>query len=179
MLIVFPLDLVRTKLSVDTSHVVGSRLYNGMFDCLQTTVQESGWRGLYKGLLISLVEITPYTAISMGGYEFAKAQLPSNEEFTSSWLCTVAKLGCGWVSGLCGSLVCYPLDTMKRQMMLDGAHGFRARYDNRIIKCFAVLYREGGISAFYPGCLINVLKSAPSLALTFVANDMFRQLLVT
>ena len=175
MLIVYPLDLTRTTLSVDTSQAIGKRLYSGMLNCMQKTVQESGFRGLYKGLLISLIEITPYTAIAMGGYEFLKAQLPSDEKFASSWLCTVGKLGCGWVAGLCGSLACYPMDTVKRQMMLDGTHGFKAKYDNRIVKCCQVLYREGGIGIFYSGCLVNVLKSAPATALTFVANDVFRR----
>ena len=112
---------------------------------------------LYKGLLISLIEITPYTAIAMGGYEFLKTRLPSDEKFASSWLSTAATLGCGWVAGICGSLVCYPMDTVKRQLMLDGTHGFKARYDSRIVKCCRVLYREGGVRIFYSGCLVNVL----------------------
>jgi solute carrier family 25 (adenine nucleotide translocator) protein 4/5/6/31 len=179
MLIVYPLDLIRTQLSVDTTATAGKKLYNGMFDCMKKTVQVDGVPGLYKGLLISLIEITPYTAIAMGGYEYFKAQLPADEDFTSSWNSTMAKLGCGWVAGLCGSLFCYPMDTVKRQMMLDGAIGFKAKYDNSIVKCFQILHREGGISCFYSGCLVNVLKSAPATALTFVANDFFKHLVLS
>jgi solute carrier family 25 (adenine nucleotide translocator) protein 4/5/6/31 len=134
MLITYPLDLTRTQLAVDTSLTKGKKLYNGMFDCMKQTVQKDGVRGLYKGLLISLLEITPYTAIAMGGYEYFKSNLPEDKEFTSSWRSTLAKLGCGWVAGLCGSLTCYPLDTVKRQMMLDGAVGFKNKYNNRWVE---------------------------------------------
>jgi len=175
MLIVYPLDLIRTQLSVNTSSATNRKLYNGIFDCI---IQKNGFQGLYRGLLISLIEITPYTALTLGGYEFVKTLLPKNKEFTVSWYSMFVKFGCAWVSGLCGSFICYPLDTVKRQMMLDGAAGFKSKYNNSILKCFTILYREGGIRTFYSGCLINVLKSAPATALIFVVNDLFKAIII-
>ncbi len=66
------------------------------------------------GAGISLVEIAPYIAISFGGYEILKTYLPENPG-------PVAKLGVGWCAGVTASLCCYPLDTVKRRMMTDGA----------------------------------------------------------
>lgn len=60
-----------------------------------------------------------YVAISMGGYEYLKRQLGDGSPSPMS------KLFCGWASGLCGSLFCYPLDTVKRRVMLDGTQGFQ------------------------------------------------------
>ena len=80
----------------------------------------------------------------------------------------------GWSSGLLASLVCYPLDTVKRQLMLDGGVGFAGKYDGRIVNCVSCLYKEAGLAAFYRGCFLNALKSAPATAMTFVLNDAIR-----
>jgi hypothetical protein len=119
----------------------------------------------------------------MGGYEFMKSRLEKNtgdvsvgsgSKYTAGAL---NKLGCGWVSGLIASLFCYPMDTVKRQLMLDGSAGFKAAYNGEITKCIRVLYGEGGVTAFYRGCFLNALKSAPVCALTLVCNDFMRKLL--
>lgn len=173
MLVVYPLDLTRTRLSADVST---KKQYSGILDCLRQTTRQHGFQGNYRGLLISIIEITPYMALSMGGYEYFKRLLPSDEKSQSSWWFSIQKLGVGWLSGLTGSLVCYPMDTVKRQLMLDGALGFQSRYDGSIRKCVSVLCHEGGVQAFYRGCLFNCLKSAPSAGLTLVINDIFRKL---
>lgn len=165
-LLVYPLDLTRTKLSAD---VGVSRQYAGIVDCIRQTTRRHGWRGNYRGLLVSLLEIMPYTALSMGGYEYFKRLVPSDDP--------LRKFGIGWASGLVGSLVCYPLDTVKRQLMLDGSLGFQSKYSGSISTCMTVLYREEGVRAFYRGGLLNAIKSAPVAGLTFVFNDVFRNLL--
>lgn len=172
-LVVYPLDLTRTRLSAD---VGVTRQYSGIIDCVVKTTKQHGILGNYRGLLVSLLEITPYTGLSLGGYEYFKHFLPSDEKSQSSWWFQIQKLGVGWVSGLTGSLVCYPLDTIKRQLMLDGSLGFQSKYDGSIITCGRVLYCEGGVRSFYNGCLFNALKAAPSAALTLVINDVFRKL---
>lgn len=173
MLFVYPLDLTRTRLSAD---VGAKKQYSGILDCLRQTTRQHGLRGNYRGLLMSIVEITPYMALSMGGYEYFKRLLPSDEKSQSPLWFTLQKLGVGWLSGMTGSLVCYPMDTIKRQLMLDGSLGFQSKYDGSISKCVSVLYREGGLRPFYKGCLFNCLKSAPSAGLTLVINDVFRKL---
>merc|ERR1712087_970993 len=113
----------------------------------------------------------------MGGFEYFKHMLPGDEAVRSSWWFVWQKVAVGWVSGLAGSLFCYPLDTVKRQLMLDGSTGFQSKYHGSIYTCVRVMHREGGVHAFYRGCLFNALKSAPASALALVANDLFRNFL--
>merc|ERR1711879_187072 len=147
---------------------MGKKQYSGILDCLRQTTKQHGLKGNYRGLFISVLEITPYMALSMGGYEYFKRLLPNTEQSQSSWWFSMQKLGVGWLSGMTGSLLCYPMDTVKRQLMLDGSLGFQSKYDASIVKCVKVLYSEGGVRPFYKGCLFNCLKSAPSAALTLV-----------
>mmetsp|Transcript_19596 Transcript_19596/g.42823 ORF Transcript_19596/g.42823 Transcript_19596/m.42823 type:complete len:310 (-) Transcript_19596:93-1022(-) len=171
-LALYPLDLVRTKLAAD---VGAKRQYSGVVCCLRQTFTQHGLRGLYRGVLVSVAEISPYTALSMGGYEYFKRTLPTSEASQSAlWWQQMQKVGVGWLVGLVASLTCYPLDTVKRQLMLDGSLGFQSKYDGSVLKCVGVMYKEGGMHSFYRGCLFNALKSAPAAGLTFVVNDAFR-----
>jgi hypothetical protein len=169
---------------------------------LKRTAQAEGLSGLYKGLLVSLAEIGPYLAISLGGYEFLKARVIESKEggVTNAervWL----SLGCGWFSGLCASLVCYPLDTVKRQLMLDGAwvpqsappvsgtvdakaagEIWSRRHQGRVRDCMRSLLNDGAkkgrpLAPFYNGCMINALKSSPAAAITFFTNDALKRFL--
>lgn len=169
--VVYPLDLTRTKLSAGIGI---NRQYAGIADCIRQTTREQGWRGNYRGLLIAVVEISPYTALSMGGFEYFKHLVPGDEVERSSWRFQLKKVSVGWLAGLSASLLCYPLDTVKRQLMLDGSRGFRSKYGGSICRCLRVMHAEGGLRAFYRGCLFNALKSAPCAGLTLVANDLFR-----
>eukprot|EP01051_Picozoa_sp_SAG22_P023196 SAG22_NODE_5878_length_937_cov_1.546539_1_plen_132_part_00 len=116
---------------------------------------------------------------AFGGYEWLKANattrleemLPAEDPTSPQlfvWVWT--RLGCGWVAGLTASLFCYPADTVKRQMMLGGGK-------QTILGCVAGLYREGGISIFYRGCLLNAMNSGPALALTMLANETLLRVL--
>ena len=53
-----------------------------------------------------------------GGYEWAKAKLPPEHSTPT------AKLAAAWAVGMVGSLTCFPVDTVKRRIMLDGSPGF-------------------------------------------------------
>ena len=78
VLITYPLDLARTRMSADVSPVrtalqAGSGILEvtaasrvTMLGVLRTVVANEGYSGLYRGLFVSALEITPYLAISLG-----------------------------------------------------------------------------------------------------------------
>ena len=169
--VTYPLDLLRTRISTTTS----SRVKYGVFRLATDIVKkEGGFRALYKGFFVSAIEITPYLAITLGGYEFLKAYLLSLSDENVTTLGTRKSLLAAWGSGLAGSIACYPLDTVKRQLMLDAN---LERYNGRISICLQRMYTEIGIRAFYRGCTLNALKSAPVTAVTYVLNDRIRELI--
>jgi hypothetical protein len=67
------------------------------------------------------------------------------------------------------------MDTVKRQLMLDGCKGFQAQYNNSIFFCIRTIYAKNGIQGFYRGCLLNALKAAPVAAIAFYMNDFLRR----
>ena len=174
MVLTHPLDNLRTRIS--TSATTQS---------VRATVAQGG---LYRGIVISLVEITPYIAISLGGFEWVKAKVVRAERGAGSCsggdgggggegdlakLSPTQSLAIGWGCGLVASLACYPLDTVKRRLMVAQASG---RDGGSVRSCCTRLWAEGGgvPALFYRGCAVNALKSSPAAAMTFTFNDMFK-----
>ena len=193
ILVTYPLDLARTRMSAELDGRAS------VTRTMRTVWQHEGFRGLYRGLLVSALEISPYLAISLGGYEYVKQRIPEDQSSPYT------KLAAAWATGLVGSLTCFPIDTVKRRIMLDGAPNFEASAASGRLKSRAMatasgteslmvakgtvgtargawgyvvgMYREGGVRIFYRGGLVNALKSAPAVAITFVTNDFLKDLL--
>lgn len=73
---VFPIDLARKRLQVQgptRTRYVHRNIpeYKGVFHTLLTVVQKEGFRGMYRGLTVSLVKAAPASAITMWTYERA------------------------------------------------------------------------------------------------------------
>ena len=70
----YPLALVKTKLQAAGMPGLGNH-YNGVLDCLRTTVQKDGMRGLYNGIVPNLLKAVPAISISYVVFETTKRSL--------------------------------------------------------------------------------------------------------
>ncbi|ODN76545.1 hypothetical protein L202_05207 [Cryptococcus amylolentus CBS 6039] len=71
---VYPINLLRTRLQASGSSGHPHR-YEGFMDVYRQTMRNEGWRGLYKGLLPSILKVGPAVGVSWIVYEEAKRQL--------------------------------------------------------------------------------------------------------
>lgn len=71
---VYPINLLRTRLQASGSSGHPTQ-YTGFMDVLQQTLKNEGWRGLYKGLLPSILKVGPAVGVSWIVYEDAKRRL--------------------------------------------------------------------------------------------------------
>jgi solute carrier family 25 aspartate/glutamate transporter 12/13 len=62
---VYPIDLVKTRMQNQRSTNPGARLYNNSLDCAQKIIKNEGFRGLYAGVLPQLVGVAPEKAIKL------------------------------------------------------------------------------------------------------------------
>lgn len=165
---VYPLDLARVRMTADLG--VSSH-HRGLVDCLRHTVRTGGLRAAYRGLTVSVAEIAPYSGIAYGLNAYLKEQWLHEDVAQQS---TVKKLGIGVVAGGCASMTMYPIDTMRRRLMLDGARGFKSKYTG-LYSVFRITMREEGFRAFYRGAGVNLIKACPDAAITFYSFDLFRR----
>jgi len=62
---VYPIDLVKTRLQNQRGARPGERLYRNSIDCFQKVVRNEGFRGLYSGVIPQLVGVAPEKAIKL------------------------------------------------------------------------------------------------------------------
>jgi len=168
--VVYPLDFARTRLAAD----VGSgkeREFTGLIDCLKKSASK-GIGGLYNGFGISVIGIIAYRASYFGMFDTGKVILFEDikkANFFAMWgFAQVVTVGAGVVS--------YPLDTVRRRLMMNaGKTGADSMYDGTI-DCFKKIYADEGGRAFFKGCLSNILRGTGG-ALVLVFYDKIQALI--
>lgn len=69
---VYPIDLVKTRLQNQRGAQPGQRLYKNSIDCFQKVIRNEGFRGLYSGVLPQLVGVAPEKAIKLTVNDMAR-----------------------------------------------------------------------------------------------------------
>jgi len=161
---VYPLDFARTRLAADVGSG-GDREFSGLVDCL-VKIAKSGVGNLYNGFGISVVGIIAYRASYFGMFDSGKVLLFSDfrkANFLMQW-------GFAQVVTVSAGIVSYPLDTVRRRLMMTAGKTGEDRMYTGTMDCFRKIYRDEGGKAFFKGCLSNVLRGTGG-ALVLVFND--------
>jgi len=142
------IDYTRTRLGVDARRAGGERQFQGIVDVYVKTVRAEGVRGLYRGFGISCTTIFIYRGLYFGLYDSLRPSLPP-----SSWL---ASFLLGWGVTVFAGLVAYPLDSLKRRMMMTAGEA-GGRYSSSLSCCREVVATEGARSLF-SGAGVNIVR---------------------
>jgi solute carrier family 25 aspartate/glutamate transporter 12/13 len=81
--IVYPIDLVKTRMQNQRSSVVGQLMYLNSVDCAKKVIRNEGPRGLYRGLLPQLV-VSSYSV--WNNHRVWLQKKPSNSPSTISFV---------------------------------------------------------------------------------------------
>ncbi|KAI0210399.1 Mitochondrial substrate carrier family protein ucpB [Lamellibrachia satsuma] len=160
-----PIDVIKTRLQLDNELVTTgdrkalsafqNRYYRGFFRGGLRIVQEEGVRGLYKGLVASLLREGSYSTIRLGAYEpFKRLYGATDPAHTPLW----KKILAGATSGAIGSALATPTDLVKVRQQAEGPND--ARRHHRTLYAFFDLYRAGGFRALYVGLGPTVQRAA-------------------
>ncbi|PHU01710.1 ADP,ATP carrier protein, mitochondrial [Capsicum chinense] len=152
---VYSLDYARTPLANDAKAAKkgGERRFNGMIDVYRKTLASDGVAGLYRGFNISCVGIIVYrvdfdnivgSTISLGLYGCLQDSF-----FVSFAL--------GWVITNCAGLASYPIDTVRRRMMMTSDEA--VKYKSSLHAFSQILKSEGPISHFIGAGGANILRA--------------------
>lgn len=76
---VYPIDLVKTRMQNQRSSRVGERLYSNSIDCAKKVVRNEGFRGLYSGVLPQLVGVAPEKAIKLTVNDLVRGHFTNKE----------------------------------------------------------------------------------------------------
>ena len=78
--VVYPIDLVKTRMQNQRSKVVGELLYKNSLDCAKKVIKNEGFRGLYSGLGPQLIGVAPEKAIKLTVNDLVRSKAPKDEK---------------------------------------------------------------------------------------------------
>ena len=164
----YPLDLVRTRLAAQRSHVY----YRGITHALSSIVKEEGFRGLYRGLGATLMQVAPSLAINYAAYETTRSVwlAAKNERAPSVGM----SLACGSIAGLISSTATFPLDLVRRRLQLQGYTRSSKVYGS-YVGAFSDIIRSEGWKGLYSGILPEYYKVIPGVSIAFCTYEIMKR----
>jgi len=153
LLFVYSLDYARTRLANDNKSAKkgGERQFNGLVDVYRKTMATDGIAGLYRGFVISCVGIIVYRGLYFGLFDSLKPALPEN--LRGNFLATFLL---GWGVTIGAGLASYPLDTIRRRMMMTSGEAVKYRSSMHAAQ---EIYAKEGVRSFFKGAGANVLRA--------------------
>jgi len=148
---VYHLDYARTRLANDakSNKKGGERQFNGLVDVYRKTFQSDGLAGLYRGFVVSCVGIVVYRGLYFGMFDTLSDLLG---DLRKSFF---AKFFLGWAVTIGAGLCSYPLDTIRRRMMMTS--GEAVKYKSSF-HCFSQIVAKEGVSSLFKGAGANILR---------------------
>jgi len=149
LLFVYSLDYARTRLANDAKGKGGERQFNGLIDVYTKTLKSDGIQGLYRGFAISAVGIFIYRGMYFGLFDTLKPLLlGDNPNVTLSFLL-------GWGVTITAGLMSYPIDTIRRRMMMTSGGGVKYKGS---IDCGIQILKNEGFMSMMKGAGANILR---------------------
>ncbi|CAG8637630.1 28510_t:CDS:2, partial [Dentiscutata erythropus] len=145
---VYSLDFARTRLANDAkaaSKGAGDRQYSGLIDVYRKTLASDGIVGLYRGIII-------YRGLYFGMFDSLKPiVLTGNlkDNFLASFLL-------GWSVTIGAGLASYPIDTVRRRMMMTS--GEAVKYKSSM-HAFKEIVAKEGMGSLFKGAGANILRA--------------------
>merc|ERR1712181_26461 len=149
LLFVYSLDFARTRLANDSKGKGGERQFNGLVDVYVKTLESDGIQGLYRGFTISAVGIFIYRGMYFGMFDTLKPMLLGADAgvFLSFFL--------GWAVTVTAGLMSYPIDTVRRRMMMTSGGGVKYKGS---MDCFLQVTKNEGFMSLMKGAGANILR---------------------
>lgn len=176
----YPLDIVRTRLSIQTASFEGLSKHEGNPPGMWPTMKlmyknEGGMSGLYRGIIPTIAGVAPYVGLNFMVYEAVRGYFTEPGEKNPVWY---RKLAAGAISGAVAQTCTYPFDVLRRRFQINSMSGMGFQYTS-IWHAISTIVKQEGIAGLYKGLMPNLLKVAPSMASSWLSFEMTRDFLVS
>lgn len=175
----YPLDIVRTRLSIQTASFDGLTKHQGKLPGMWPTLvqmykTEGGFLGLYRGIIPTVAGVAPYVGLNFMVYEQVRGYFTPEGEKNPIWY---RKLAAGAISGAVAQTCTYPFDVLRRRFQVNTMSGMGYQYKS-IFDALSKIVKSEGIPGLYKGLTPNLLKVAPSMASSWLSFELTRDFLV-
>merc|ERR1711959_170110 len=151
---VYSLDYARTRLANDAKSAKkggGDRQFNGLVDVYRKTMASDGVAGLYRGFVVSCAGIIVYRGCYFGFFDTLKPLVLTGSMADSFFL----NFCLGYAVTVAAGLASYPLDTIRRRMMMTSGEAVKYRSS---LHCAQIIMANEGTKSFFKGAGANILR---------------------
>ncbi|TKA74261.1 hypothetical protein B0A49_06469 [Cryomyces minteri] len=158
---VYPIDLVKTRMQNQRSQRVGEMLYKNSLDCARKVVKNEGFLGLYSGVLPQLVGVAPEKAIKLTVNDLVRGRY-SDPKTGAIWL--PHEILAGGSAGACQVVFTNPLEIVKIRLQVQGEI---AKTTDTPRRSAMWIVRNLGLVGLYKGANACLLRDVPFSAIYF------------
>ncbi|KAJ4366610.1 mitochondrial aspartate-glutamate transporter agc1 [Ascochyta clinopodiicola] len=167
---VYPIDLVKTRMQNQRSTGVGNVLYKNSLDCAQKVIKNEGFRGLYSGVLPQLVGVAPEKAIKLTVNDLVRGKLTDKD---TGAIRLPHEILAGGMAGGCQVVFTNPLEIVKIRLQIQGE---LAKNVEGVPKRSAMwIVRNLGLIGLYKGASACLLRDVPFSAIYFPAYSHLKK----
>ena len=180
--LVYPLDIIRTRLTTAPGLYKGSwiDLQTGVADGFRTIIREEGPRALFKGLYPANVFAVPYYGSMFFVYDAVLASSyktwglkPGEKERKMN---PFVAIPFGSISSMFACFVAFPFQMVWKRIQTQGVAGRPILYKGPV-DCMIKVVKTEGTKGVYSGLRANLMKLAPTGALTFMAVETVKDVM--
>jgi solute carrier family 25 (adenine nucleotide translocator) protein 4/5/6/31 len=167
LLFVYSLDYARTRLANDAKSAKkgGERQFNGLVDVYRKTLASDGIAGLYRGFGPSVLGIVVYRGLYFGMYDSIKPVVLTGS-LEGNFL---ASFALGWCVTTGAGIASYPLDTVRRRMMMTS--GEAVKYASSF-DAFKQIVAKEGVKSLFKGAGANILRGVAGAGVLSIYDQL-------
>ncbi|KAI8952475.1 mitochondrial carrier domain-containing protein [Xylaria longipes] len=159
---VYPIDLVKTRMQNQRGADPGQRLYKNSIDCFRKVVANEGFRGLYSGVLPQLVGVAPEKAIKLTVNDIVRGTFTDKK---SGHIGLPYEIIAGGTAGACQVVFTNPLEIVKIRLQVQGEM-VKATEDAQKRSAMWIV-KNLGLKGLYKGASACLLRDVPFSAIYF------------
>jgi solute carrier family 25 phosphate transporter 23/24/25/41 len=136
---------------------------HGPIQALRSIWSDGGVRALFKGWTPTVLSLGPFIAVNFATFDYLKSQFTTYDaKGQAERVSVLTTLALGASAGIFAQSICYPLDTVRRNMQMQGN-----QYDG-ILDCWKKIYTRDGFLGLYRGVIPNAVKIVPNNGIRFL-----------
>ncbi|XP_022257014.1 solute carrier family 25 member 38-like [Limulus polyphemus] len=155
--ILLPFTVIKTR------YESGVYTYGSVFQALRIIHATEGFKGLFSGLIPTLLRDAPYSGIYLMFYTQTKKHIP--ESWRDGIIQVPTVFLCGTFSGIMASIFTQPSDVIKTHMQLY------PRKFKGVSVAICYVYKEYGLIGFFRGLAPRVLRRTLMTALAWTVYE--------
>lgn len=169
-----PLDTLKTRIQASTKSLLdgspGSR--QSFFSLMYRTVQQEGFRGLYRGFPIAFLGSAPGACLYFSAYEVSKLGLYEQTRLPLS----LQHFTAGMIAEAVACVFFVPIDVIKERLQIQVSAGSSNLYYKNTFDALRKISRSEGIRGLYKGYFATLASFGPFSALYFMIYEKLKSM---